>query len=391
MPKGFAEGESDEQLNNALRAAWERELRAAQLYRMLGDQQADTRRRELFHKLAAAEEDHARRFQKQLEARGASVRTDAPKPGLLDRLVIRYLGTNAALRRMEAAEERNIAFFAGQSSVIAADAEAQRLFREVEAEEQAHAHLLQNITPAATPHSQLEAMLKREKWHVSTGSWIGDAIYGVNDGLGAVFGIVSGMAGYTGGSHQVVVAGLFGMLASALSMGSGAYLATKSEREVYEAEIAREQREIHEDPEHESEELALIYQIKGFSKEEAEHMARTIAAQPELFLTTMASEELGLSQRHFPNPWVALASATLSTALGAAIPVLPFFFTSGMPAVIASAVISTAAHFAVGAAKSLVTARSWVASGTEMTVVGVLEAAITYGLGLLFHPPGLAP
>ncbi|MGC8667052.1 MAG: VIT1/CCC1 transporter family protein [Chthonomonadales bacterium] len=388
MPEEPLGGDMDRRLHRALRIARDRELYAARLYRMLGDQQPDERRRELFHKLAAAEEDHARRFEERLEAMGVNVSEATPGPGLLDRMVIRYLGTDAALRRMEAAEERNIAFFSRQSDVIREDSETHRLFLEVEAEEQAHARLLQTMAPAVTPHSQLEAMLKREKWHVSTGSWIGDAIYGVNDGLGAVFGIVSGMAGYTGGSHQVVVAGLFGMLASALSMGSGAYLATKSEREVYEAELARERREIHEDPEHESEELALIYQIKGFTKEEAEHMARTIAAQPDLFLKTMASEELGLSERHFPNPWVALASATISTALGAAIPVLPFFFASGMPAVIASAVISTLAHFAVGAAKSLVTARSWVASGTEMTVVGVLEAAITYGLGLLFHPPG---
>lgn len=371
-----------------LQLARDRELYASRLYRMLADQQKDERRKELFYKLASAEEDHARRFAERLRAMGEETAAPGRAPSLLDRLVIRYLGTDAALRRMEAAEERNVAFFARQAGTIREDAEVHRLFQEVEAEEQAHAHLLQTIAPSATPHSQLEAMLKREKWHVSTGTWIGDAIYGVNDGLGAVFGIVSGMAGYTGGSHQVVVAGLFGMLASALSMGSGAYLATKSEREVYEAELGRERREIHEDPEHESEELALIYQIKGFSKEEAEYMARTIAAQPELFLRTMASEELGLSERHFPNPWVALASATLSTALGAAIPVVPFFFASGMPAVIASAVISTLAHFAVGAAKSLVTARSWVASGMEMTVVGVLEAAITYGLGLLFHPPG---
>jgi VIT1/CCC1 family predicted Fe2+/Mn2+ transporter len=160
-------------------------------------------------------------------------------------------------------------------------------------------------------------MLKREKWHVSTGSWIGDAIYGVNDGLGAVFGIVSGMAAYTGGSRQVVVAGLFGMLASALSMGSGAYLATKSEREVYEAEIDRERREIEESPEHEIEELALIYQLKGFSEDESKRMADTVAARPDQFLKTMAQEELGLSDRHFPNPWVALTSATLSTAVGA--------------------------------------------------------------------------
>jgi VIT1/CCC1 family predicted Fe2+/Mn2+ transporter len=74
----------------------------------------------------------------------------------------------------------------------------------------------------------------------------------------------------------------------------------------------------------------------------------------------------------------------VSTAIGGFIPIIPFFFTIGMPAVIASFIISTLAHFAVGASKALVTTRSWWASGAEMTVVGVIEAAVTYGLGVAF-------
>ena len=116
-----------------------------------------------------------------------------------------------------------------------------------------------------TPRSALDTILRRERWHVRGTGWIGDAIYGVNDGLGAVFGIVSGMAGYTGGSEVVLAAGLAGTLASALSMGAGAYLASKSQREVYESEISRERTEIEEDPDEELVELELFYQLKGFS------------------------------------------------------------------------------------------------------------------------------
>ncbi len=177
------------------------------------------------------------------------------------------------------------------------------------------------------------------------------------------------------------------MIASALSMGSGAFLAAKSEREVHEAQIDREKREIDESPEHEIEELSLIYQLKGFKEEEAMKMAQTISKRPELFLQTMAQEELGLSEKQFPNPWTALISSSLATAVGASIPVLPFFFMHGMPAVVASAIISTLAHFAVGAAKSIVTSRNWFASGMEMTIVGVLEAVISYGIGY-FWPKG---
>jgi VIT1/CCC1 family predicted Fe2+/Mn2+ transporter len=211
----------------------------------------------------------------------------------------------------------------------------------------------------------------------------------VNDGLGAVFGIVSGMAGYTGGSEVVLAAGLAGTLASALSMGAGAYLSCKSQREVYESEVSRERAEIEEDPHEEMLELDLFYQLKGFSAEESRAMAERLHKEPKQFLRTLVHEELGLSEETFPNPWRSTISAALSTAVGGFIPIIPFFFTVGMPAVIASFIISTLAHFAVGASKALVTLRPWWATGLEMTAVGILEAAVTYGLGLAFagHAP----
>jgi vacuolar iron transporter family protein len=182
------------------------------------------------------------------------------------------------------------------------------------------------------------------------------------------------------------LSGLATAVASALSMGSGAYLASKSEREVYEAELGRERREIETDPEEEREEMELFYELKGFKPEEAGLLASRLAEQPEQLLKSLAHEELGLSEASFPNPWRAAISATLSTALGAIIPVLPFFFLSGLSALITSFVISTLAHFAVGASKVIVTGRSWFKSGAEMTVVGLGEAIVTYIIGLLISP-----
>jgi len=173
-----------------------------------------------------------------------------------------------------------------------------------------------------SPRSALDLILKKER-HVSGAGWVSDAIYGVNDGLGAVFGIVSGMAGYTGGSEIVLITGLAGTLASALSMGSSAYLAAKSQREVYQGEIAREKAEIEHNPEEEREELELYYQLKGFTEEEARTLVARIREQPEDFLKTLVQEELGLSEATFPNPWKACLSATASTAVGGIIPVIP--------------------------------------------------------------------
>lgn len=385
----------------ALKAAHAREVEAAQMYRLLSEHQEDERRRDIFGKLAASEEGHAREFADRILALGGIPPKESVAPTSKQRLLVRTLGTDAMLRRIEAEEDRNIAQFNNYAQVLAADTISHDLFVRIEDEEKQHAGLLDALKNPVEPKGRLEAMLKGEKWHRTTGSWIGDAIYGLNDGLGAVFGVVSGMAGATathlnasssGGSADpiangkvVLTAGLIAMLASALSMGASAFMAAKSEREVYQAEIAREREEIEQSPEHEKEELSLLYQLKGFSEVEAQMMADRIAQQPDQFLKTMAQEELGLSEQHFPNPLKGAFFAAISTGIGGLLPVLPFFFTRGVPALIASAIIGLLAHFAVGAAKSMITARSWWASGLEMTGIGFLTGGVTYAIGVLFH------
>jgi len=233
-------------------------------------------------------------------------------------------------------------------------------------------------------------LAKRNQGRKQPGAWIGDAIYGVNDGLGAIFGIVSGVSGATAGNQSyVLLAGLSGMIASALSMGSGAYLAAKSEREIYHAELAREREAIQMNGPEARELLSLYYQVKGLPEEDAAHMVNHIASDPEQLLRALASERLGSSEEALSNPLVSATSGALSTAVGAMIPIIPFFFMQGIPAIIAAAVISLAAHFAVGAAKSLITVRSWWSSGLEMTVVGALEGAVTYGIGILLGKGGV--
>lgn len=369
----------------ALRQNWQREIEGMRTYRDLAEREKDQRRHNVLLKLAEAEERHAQRWERRLTELGVPVPQE--RRTLSTRLkswMRRQVGTEAALRHMESEEERDIARYETQARSLN-DSEAQNMLREVRREEEGHGRVIREIIKPIGTQGMLDVMLRRERWHRRGGGWMGDAIYGANDGLGAVFGIVSGVAGATGSaSHIVLISGLAGMLASALSMGSGAYLATKSEREVYEAEIERERGEIEDEPEEEREELSLMYQLKGFSEEEADLLSSRLAEKPEQFLRTMAHEELGLSEENFPNPWVAAISATISTAVGAFIPIIPFFFMSGLPAIIAAAAISLFAHFLVGAAKTLVTGRSWLSSGTEMTVVGAIEAVITYALGVAF-------
>ena len=240
-------------------------------------------------------------------------------------------------------------------------------------------------SPVAVPGAQarLDRILGRESWHQRGGSWISGAIYGANDGLAAVFGIVTGVSGATGGSSFVLTAGLAGAVASALSMATGAFLAERSEAEVMVANVESERQEIAEHPEEEKEELSLFYQLKGIDPQTADQLAERLAQDPEAMLRTLSVEEFGASE-HPGNPAQASLAAGLSTGVGAIIPVIPFMFATGTVAIVAAAVVSLVAHFLVGAAKSLVTLRSWWSAGLEMTLAGVIVGGATYAVGLAF-------
>ena len=380
-----------QQTVDVVKRNWRAEVETAQVYRDLAAHEKDEKRRGILLRMAEAEERHAQRWETKLVDLGEPTPTFPDTVGRrFKRWLNRALGTEIAIRRMEATEEKQEAQFRDQRDrALASEHDVQDFLRESALEEKAHARALQTMVPQLGPRTVLDTILKRERWHGRGGSWVADAIYGVNDGLGAVFGIVSGVAGATNNQqHFILISGLAGMIASSLSMGAGAYLAVKSEGEVYEAEIAREKAEIEENPEEEIEEMSLFYQLQGFSPEESQKMAERLAEQPEQMVQAMAQSELGLSEHRFPNPWKSSASAAISTAIGAFIPIIPFFFMTGIAAVIAAFAISILAHFAVGALKSLITIRSWWASGLEMTLVGVIEAAVTYSLGLAFGALG---
>jgi VIT1/CCC1 family predicted Fe2+/Mn2+ transporter len=367
-----------------LQQAWRREQASARIYRALAERESTETRRNVLLKLAAVEVQHGERWAARLRELGAPLPPD--RDALRDRVwrwVLVQSGTDNALKRIESTEDDDAALYADLARV-APTTEDRVAIGAVQQDEQTHSRLAGAAGAAIGPQALLDTILRRETWHKRGGGWIGQAIYGANDGLGSVFGIVTGVAGATAGGPAVLIAGLAGMLASALSMGSGAYLATKAEYEVQQAEIGRERRELEQNPEEEREELALFYQLKGVPEDEAQALATRLMTQPQSALQTLVSEELGLSEQNAPNPWMAALSATLSTAFGAFIPIVPFFFTSGYPAIIASFAISTLAHFLIGAAKTVVTGLNPWRGGVEMTIIGIGEALITYGLGLLF-------
>jgi VIT1/CCC1 family predicted Fe2+/Mn2+ transporter/rubrerythrin len=369
--------------------ALQKERASQRIYQALAQRESNEARRNALIGLAESERRHGEKWAARLVELGVQL---PPNQDSLRESIWRWVlvqsGTDNALKRIESNEEDDTQMYETLSQMAPTESDRGTI-QSVKHDEQVHSGAMQKTGTRASntitgPQAMLDTILHRESWHRSGGGWIGQAIYGANDGLGSVFGIVSGVAGATAGGPAVLIAGLAGMLASALSMGSGAYLATKTEREVQQAEIRREKQELEQHPEEEEEELALFYQLKGVPEDEAKILAKRLIAQPESALKTLGSEELGLSEQSFPNPLISALSATLSTAAGAFIPILPFFFTSGYPAIIASFAISTLAHFLIGAAKTVVTGLSPWRGGIEMTVVGLGEAITTYLLGLYF-------
>ncbi len=315
------------------------------------------------------------------------------------RLQARIAPVDRLLAAREAAEDEEVDDVYKRST---GDPVTDRLLRDIRKEERSHSLAVQDmrsgsvdgtgaegpqpsaIEPLAVPgaRTRLERILGREKWHRTGGGWISGAIYGANDGLAAVFGIVAGVSGATGGSSSVLTAGLAGAIASALSMATGAFLAERSEAEVAAANVERERQEIAEHPEEEKEELSLFYQLKGIDEKTADQLAERMSKHPDAMLQALSVEEFGGGAEAGGNPAQAALAAGVSTGAGAIIPVIPFMITTGTTAIVAAAIVSLAAHFLVGAAKSLVTLRSWWSSGLEMTLAGVIVGGATYLVGL---------
>ncbi len=350
------------------------EADAAFLYRRLAEIEPDSERAELYRKLAAVEDRHVAIWLALLAEHGHPVPN--PRPSLRARLLAwlaQRFGTGMLASLLLEEEGREVKAYLAlyrQAPEGAAGSTALTLARE-SAE---HAERLAGLAGGAA-----------EPWHkTGAGGVLRNVVYGFNDGLTANFGLVAGMVGAQGdlglSAHAVIVAGLAGMVADALSMGSSGYLAAKSEREVHQHEIAMEREELQLMPELEREELALLYQAKGIPAEQAEALATQVMSDPEQALAEKVREELKIGEpasTPLREGWIT----GVATAFGALIPVLPLVILSGAAAIWTSFAVSMLAHFGVGAARSFFTGRGVIRSGIDMFVVGLGVAAVGYFVG----------
>ena len=352
---------------------WQDEADAAYLYRLLSDAEPDHTKKDLYRRLAEVEDRHVEIWAKLLAENGRHVKPF--RPSARTRLLAglgRVLGPGFLLPMLLAEEGREVKGYLDMhrrtARGVAGRSEALTLARE-SAE---HATTLNQISGR-----------QGEPWHrTESGGFLRNVVYGFNDGLTANFGLVAGVigAGAAQAHHTVIVAGVAGLIADALSMGSSGYLAAKSEQEVYANEIAMERDEIALMPDVERDELALIYEAKGMSRDSAHALATEVMADPQRMLEEQVQEELGIGAPHMSplrEGWVTGSA----TAVGALIPVFPFLVSSGRTAVVVSFVISMASHFVVGAARSVFTGRSVFRSGLDMFVVGLGVAGVGYLVG----------
>ncbi|UCE32321.1 MAG: VIT1/CCC1 transporter family protein, partial [Burkholderiales bacterium] len=219
--------------------------------------------------------------------------------------------------------------------------------------------------------------------HRTGGGNLRAAVFGINDGLVSNASLIMGMAGAAADSRTLLLAGVAGLLAGAFSMAAGEYVSVRSQREVFEYQIALERAELEEYPEAEAEELAIIYQAKGLARDEARRIAGTLIADPERALDTLAREELGLNPDELGSPWGAAIASFVAFGAGALIPLLPFLVLDARLAFGWTVTLTALALFSVGAVLSLYTGRGAVVSGIRMLAIGAAAGLATYGIGAL--------
>jgi VIT1/CCC1 family predicted Fe2+/Mn2+ transporter/rubrerythrin len=378
------------EVRDRLLEAWRGEIVAGRVYDLIAERMP-AREADILRRMADAEGGHRQRLEARMTELGIPIPpADSVHLSPWLRLQARIAPVDRLLAAREAAEDEEVGDLYKRST---GDPVTDELLRGIRKEERAHSRTVSEMrsgvtngaggaeAPVHPAQARLDKILGREKWHRTGGGWISGAIYGANDGLAAVFGIVAGVSGATGGSSFVLTAGVSAAVASALSMATGAFLAERSEAEVAGANIERERQEVVEHPEEEQEELSLFYQLKGIDEATANAMAEQLARQPDAMLKALAAEEFGIAGDR-GDPKQAALAAGVSTGLAAIVPVIPFIFTTGTVAIVTAAVISLVAHFLVGAAKSLVTLRTWWSAGLEMTLAGVIVGGATYLVGL---------
>ena len=341
------------------------EVDSAHVYRALSGHPAGG---DAFARLAEAEERHAARCVEHLRALAAEIEEVGPTRRAR---ILAFLGGRFGPRFVLSALEADELTAHARYSILGANG------IELAAEEHSHARGLR------PPEAEVPSR-HAERHRLGAGNTLRASVLGANDGLLSNFSLIMGVAGAQLSRTSVLITGLSGLLAGAGSMALGEWISVQSSREYEQHELEIERRELELDPAAERSELVDIYVAKGLAEDDAVRLADAAMADPKLAVDTMAREELGIDPKTLGgSPWAAAGSSFLLFAVGAILPILPYFVVGGTTAIAVSTALSALGLFAIGAAITLVTGRSWLRSGLRQVAFGIVAAALTFGVGRL--------
>ncbi|MDO9257832.1 MAG: VIT1/CCC1 transporter family protein [Bacteroidales bacterium] len=350
------------------------EIDASFLYKVLAENEEDPNVKDVFFQMSEIELSHAVAFMKNANI-DISLMPAPSKRAQILKTIGKVLGYNYLLGVL-LDTEKSIS-----SSIISARKKSNSI---PSLSDTAHVSILTNIL---NNHPKVAGsdLARFEKRHRSVGgNALRAAVLGGNDGLVSNFSLVMGIAGATSGQQGVLLAGMAGLLAGALSMALGEWISVKSSQELSENQMQLEMDELVTNPEGEEKELVLIYQSKGIPEEQAKKMAAFVMLDTDEAHKILVKEELGINPDELKGSAMeAAVTSFLLFAVGAIIPVIPFFFTNGMKAILFSTVLSGLGLFLIGSAITLFTGKSVWYSGFRQVLFGLAAAAITFGIGRL--------
>ena len=350
------------------------EVDASFLYGLLAEKEEDQNVKEIFLQMSAIEKSHAVAF---LQKVGLTEK-DMPKPSTRAKILKKIggiLGYDYVLVVLMDTE-KSLSSSIGKARV--------NTKTQASISDTAHVKILENILQN-NPKIGGNALSRFEKRHRSVGgNALRAAVLGGNDGLISNFSLIMGVAGASSGQKEVLLAGLAGLLAGSLSMALGEWISVQSSKELYENQMSLEMDELEVNPEGELKEIELIYRAKGIPVEQAAQMATELMNDKDSAHQFLVKEELGINSEELKGSAMEAAiSSFVLFAIGAILPLFPFFFLGGTLAIIASAISSSVGLFLIGSAITLFTGKSIWYSGFRQVIFGLLAAAITFGIGKL--------
>jgi vacuolar iron transporter family protein len=351
------------------------EIDAIALYGRLAEKESSETLTHFYTRMVDVETIHANVWRERLESAG--VDTSGMSPAWRARVlmfVARHFGPSLVVPTIAEREASDEAMYDDQPEAL----------ERMPGDERSHARLFRELATGRGMEGGAIARIEG-RHRGSGGNQLRAAVLGANDGLVSNLSISMGVAGASQGGHAVLIAGMAGMLAGALSMAIGEWLSVQSARELFAHHVKVEREELLNVPDEEEEELTLIYQSKGLTAEQARLMSQSIVGGDiGRAVDTLAREELGIDPNELGgSAWVAAITSFFLFAAGAIVPVAPFFFASGLGAVVVSIVVSALALMVVGAAITVVTGSSVLKTGGRQVLLGMFAAAVTFGLGAL--------